>query len=79
MASMEQVLKQLRAARGEALRELQKLDAAIGALEGARDGSRSTSRSRPRLSGAARRKISLAQKARWAKFRAQRKADKKAA
>ncbi len=79
MATLEQVLKQLRMARGEALRELQKLDAAISALEGAHDGSRPTLRSRPRLSGAARRKISLAQKARWAKFRAQRRAEKKAA
>ncbi len=57
--------------------ELHNVDAAIAALRGMNGGGRnisSVSRPRRRLSVAARKRIAAAQKARWAKFRAQKKA-----
>lgn len=57
--------------------ELNNVDAAITALRGVNGGGRNvTSISRPqrRLSVAARKRIAAAQRARWAKFRAQKKA-----
>jgi hypothetical protein len=57
--------------------KLQSVDAAISALRGINGGGRGvTSIGRPRrhLSAAARKRIAAAQKARWAKFRAQKKA-----
>ena len=56
---IEQIVRQLRTERD-------RLDAALKALTGI-TGSNGT---RPTLSAAARRKISLAQKARWAKVKA---------
>jgi hypothetical protein len=57
--------------------ELNNVDAAITALRGVNGGGRnvtSISRPRRRLSTAARKRIAAAQRARWAKFRAQKKA-----
>jgi len=57
--------------------ELQNVDAAITALRGVNGGGRglsSVARTQRRLSVAARKRIANAQKARWARFRAQRKA-----
>lgn len=57
--------------------KLQSVDAAISALRGMSGGGRNvSSMTRPRrhLSVAARKRIAAAQKARWAKFRAQKKA-----
>jgi hypothetical protein len=69
------ILKVLRSAAKEAeakqeaaTRELQAITAAIGALNGhGRPGPRRGRRSGWKMSAAARRKISIAQKARWAK------------
>ena len=58
--------------------ELNNVDAAITALRGVNGGGRNvtaiSSRPRRRLSASARKRIAAAQRARWAKFRAQKKA-----
>jgi hypothetical protein len=60
------ILAQLKAARDKAAFELGRLEAAVSALSGI--GSNSIRpRTRRKMSPAARRRISLAQKARWAK------------
>jgi hypothetical protein len=59
------ILKHLKAARDKAAFELGRLEAAISALSGSK--SAKPTGKRRKLSAAARRKISLAQKARWAK------------
>ena len=67
MANLSGVVQQLKKAHAEAQGEVKRLGAALAAL-----GSltvRSPVRKRRTLSAAARRKISLAQKARWAKMR----------
>lgn len=59
---MKNILKQLKTARAHAQKQLQRIDEALLAL-GSSTGTSST------MSVAGRRKISLAQKARWAKHR----------
>jgi hypothetical protein len=59
------ILVQLKAARDKAAFELGRLEAAVSALSGI--GSNSISTRRRKMSAAARSRISLAQKARWAK------------
>jgi hypothetical protein len=63
MANLSGVVQQLRKAHAEAQGEVKRLGAALAAL-GSLTGRSAT---RKTLSAAARRKISLAQKARWAK------------
>jgi hypothetical protein len=65
MANLSGVVQQLKKAHAEAQREVNRLGAALAAL-GNLTG-RSATRKLRTLSAAARRKISLAQKARWAK------------
>jgi hypothetical protein len=68
MGNLSVVVQQLRRARERAQREVHGIDAALTAL-----GSlsvNSSRRGRHSMSVAARRKISLAQKARWAKQKA---------
>jgi len=66
MANMSEVVQQLKKERERAHKEVQRFDAALAAL-----GSISSNgTSHHTMSAAARRKISLAQKARWAKRRA---------
>jgi hypothetical protein len=66
MANMSGVVQQLKKERERAQKQVQRIDAALEAL-----GSVSSNgSSRHTMSAAARRKISLAQKARWAKTRA---------
>jgi hypothetical protein len=65
MANLSGVVQQLNKARAKAQGEVNRLDAALAAL-GNLTG-RSLAGKRRTLSAAARRKISLAQKARWAK------------
>ncbi len=67
MANLSGVVQQLKMARVRAEGEVKRLDAALAAL-GNLTG-RSPARKRRTLSAAGRRKISLAQKARWAKRR----------
>ena len=59
------ILAQLKAARDKAAFELGRLEAAVSALSGI--GSNSIRTRRRKMSASARRRISLAQKARWAK------------
>jgi hypothetical protein len=61
------ILKHLKAARDKAAFELGRLEAAISALSGPRSKSINSTGTRRKMSASARRKISLAQKARWAK------------
>lgn len=77
MPNLVQVINALAKEQRRLQGKLQSVDAAITALRGMNGGGRGTaSISRPRrhLSAAARRRIAAAQKARWAKFRAQKKA-----
>jgi hypothetical protein len=65
---LNQILEHLEARRTGVQEELRGLDAAVNALKGL--GGR---RGRRSLSPAARKRISLAQKARWAKFKKQKR------
>jgi len=67
MANFAGVVQQLRRERDQAARTVEQLDAALAALTGV-SGSRTGTRSR--LSMAARARIAAAQRARWAKVRA---------
>ena len=70
MAKLGQIMKQLRGQRNRTQQELDGLDqaiAAFGKLVGT--NGRGRPRGRRRLSVAARRKITRAQKARWARLR----------
>jgi hypothetical protein len=83
MSNFGRVLSELQSERKRAENELNRIDNAISALRGLA-GGRGTGRNhtvksfgtrqRRQLSAAARRRISQAQKARWAKFKAMRKA-----
>jgi hypothetical protein len=79
MVNLAQVLKGLRAARVRAQNEVRRLEKATGAL-GKLDGNhrrqaqRNETGERRKLSAAARKRISRAQKARWAKLRLQKAA-----
>jgi hypothetical protein len=64
MANMSGVVQQLRKERERAHKEVQRIDAALAAL-----GSLSANGTSRTMSASARRRISLAQKARWAKQR----------
>ena len=64
MANLSGVVQQLKQERDRAQDEVKRLNAALAALAGLKAGP---VRKRRTLSAAARRKISLAQKARWAR------------
>jgi hypothetical protein len=70
MGSLSVVVQQLRKERERAQREVHRIDAALAAL-----GNLSVNGVKPRraLSAAGRKRISLAQKARWAKQKAKPK------
>jgi hypothetical protein len=78
MASIElgETLKALKGERAKMQRELAKLDKAINVLQGLFGTTAPTSNGNHKrtLSAAARRKIGMAQKARWAKVRKERAA-----
>ena len=79
MANLRQVLKQLRGERNRTQKELSRLDNAIAAFEklvgnNPGPGRPRKPRARHRLSAAAQKKISQAQKARWAKLRKEKPA-----
>lgn len=67
MANLAGVVRQLQKQRAQAARELERLDAALVALNGAGYGKRTGTRRR--MSAAGRRRIKLAQAKRWAKWR----------
>jgi hypothetical protein len=81
MANLTQVLRQLEDKRSSAQEEVQRLGEAIAAIQKlvTTDGriQRRTAgrrRGRRKLSAASRRKIALAQKARWARVKQEKKA-----
>jgi hypothetical protein len=67
MANLAGVVQQLRNERDQAARIIERLDAALAALNGSSYGKRA--RTRRRLSASARARIGAAQRARWAKAR----------
>ena len=71
MKHMSGVVQQLKKERDRAQEEVQRIDAALAAL-----GSISSNGASRNMSAAARRRISVAQKARWAKQRAKGHAPK---
>lgn len=77
MSNIDQALKRLREDRKQAQQQVQKLSLAIGVLEkigGNGSFAGRTGRAKRVLSAAGRRRISLAQKARWARMRQSKKA-----
>ena len=77
MPRLDKILRQLKAQRQVAQADVDKLDRAIEALtEGQRGLGRPPPRKRRGLSAAGRKKIATAQRARWAKIKARKKAAK---
>jgi hypothetical protein len=77
MANLTGTLAQLRDERRKAQLQVEKLDEAIGVIErllGRKGGHAGGTGVKRILSPAAKRRISQAQKARWAKYRQQKKA-----
>jgi hypothetical protein len=75
--NLAQILADIQTRRAEVEKELRGLDAAVNALQGLTAGNKGRSArrgGRRRLSAAARKRISDAQKARWAKFKKQKRA-----
>jgi hypothetical protein len=66
MASVSGIVKQIKKERDRVERELSGLNAALSAFVGTYTGAKPTGRRRT-MPASARRKIALAQKARWAK------------
>jgi hypothetical protein len=66
LEGLVRIVKQLRIERTNLVNELKHVDAALAVL-GKLDGGSSYTKPRRTLSASARKKISLAQKARWAK------------
>jgi len=71
MATLENTLQQLRAEHSRAQLEVEKLGQAISAIESLNGSGASRNGNQPKriISAASRRKMALAQKARWAKIR----------
>jgi hypothetical protein len=71
MANLNNALQQLRAEHGRAQLEVEKLGQAISAIESLHGSGASRKGNQPKriISAASRRKMALAQKARWAKIR----------
>lgn len=72
LKGLESVFAQLREQRTNFVNQLRHVDAALAVL-GKLDGVHSTRETRRTLSASARRKISAAQKARWAKVKSKEK------
>ncbi|MGA8620982.1 MAG: hypothetical protein WB660_20955 [Candidatus Sulfotelmatobacter sp.] len=69
MANLTSALQQLRAERREAQLHVEKLDEAISVIESLNGSGTSRNKNQPKriISAASRRKMALAQKARWAR------------
>jgi len=84
MASLASVVQQLKVESDQAQRRLEQLDQALQALGGLSGLRRSASRGRSvvrtrrTISAAARKRIAAAQRTRWAKWRAGKRAKPKA-
>lgn len=75
MANLAGVVQQLRKERDRVAKDVQRLDAALAALNGAGRGKRT---SRRKLSASGRARIAAAQRERWAKIRARKTVQKAA-
>ena len=73
MATMSDIVKQLKKERDRVERQLSGLNAALSAFVGVYGGRKPT-RKRRTISAAGRKRIAAAQRARWAKIRAKKKA-----
>ena len=77
MPRLARILRQLKAQRQVAQADVNRLDRAIEALtEGRRGPGRPPGKKRRGLSAAGRKKIAAAQRARWSKIKARKKAAK---
>jgi hypothetical protein len=75
MMSMSKVVKQLAKERARLTSELQRITAALAAFGKVyTNGTKPTTRRRGKISAAGRKRIAAAQRARWAKIRAKKKA-----
>jgi hypothetical protein len=80
MTNLTTVVQQLRKERNQAQKKIQRLDEALRALTGLSGAGGGTSfrapasRKRKAMSAAARKRIAAAQRARWAKWKAAKKA-----
>jgi hypothetical protein len=81
MSNLVKVVQQLRAERDQAQRKIEQLDEALTALTGVSRGRGGTKfhhvrapGTRRTMSAAARKRIAAAQRARWAKWKAAKKA-----
>ena len=72
LAGLESVVSQLRVERTNLVTQLRQVDAALSVLGKVNGGTHATPQ-RKRMSASARKKISLAQRARWAKVKGQQK------
>ena len=72
MSNLAKIVSDLQTQRKQVLQDLTKLDAALAALQGTAGAK--LRKPRRALSAAARRKIATAQRARWAKWKMQKKA-----
>jgi hypothetical protein len=72
MTNLSSVVSQLRKERTQVQGQLERLDQAISLLGNLSNGSRSTRGGTRNMSASARKRISAAQKARWAKWHEQR-------
>ena len=75
MANLNNTLQELRAERSRAQLRVEKLERAISVIESLNSSGTSGNATQPKriISAASRRKMALAQKARWAKVRAKQK------
>ena len=73
MATLTQILGELRTERNNVWKELTRIEAAIRTLQTVAENNAGASRPRRKMSAAARRKIAAAQRARWAKLRRKRR------
>jgi hypothetical protein len=71
MTNLSSVVGQLRNERTQVQGQLERLDQAISLLGNLSNGSRSTRGGARNMSASARKRIAVAQKARWAKWRQQ--------
>jgi hypothetical protein len=71
MGTVSSIVKQLKKERDRVERQLTGLNAALSAFAGVYAGSKPT-RKRRTLSAAGRKRIAVAQRARWAKVRAKK-------
>lgn len=80
MANLENVVQQLKAERDRAQKTVDQLDAALKALGdlGGSPKRNPTRAGRRTMSAAVRRRIAAAQRARWAKWRASNRSQRKA-